>query len=180
MTGRQTLDRQVVRLTKAIHLLWDQDLVVPALMLLYATIDGLAWLQRRNPKGDSDGDDFRGWVDRYLLPGWDRTLTSETLWAARCALLHSQAAESRKSRVGEVPEIWYRWNDIGIVPIGANVPTHPVVVHPRQFIEKFDEAVVSFRAAMEHDAELGRQVDEQAMKLWTLVFFPPTLEKGRA
>jgi hypothetical protein len=173
MTGRQVLDFQLARLTKAIHLLWDEDLVIPALMLLYATIDGLAWLQRKDLKGNSNSGDFRDWVDRYLLPDWKTAVTSEALWAARCALLHSQAAESRQSRAGKVPEIWYRWHDLGMVPLGASVPMRPLIVHPGQFIEKFAAAIVRFRTAWERDAKLCQQVEEQAMKQWTPMLFPP-------
>src|SRR4051812_24453198 len=122
MDALAVLDRQVARLTKAIRLLWEQgdEGVLPALILVFATIDGLAWLQRRNRAGDSDGADFQRWVELYIPPGWNPLVTPETLWAARCALLHARAAESRPGPSDVVREIWYRWKDSGILPAGAN------------------------------------------------------------
>jgi hypothetical protein len=63
MTGRQAIELQLRKLTKAIKLLRDEDLTLPALMVFKGTIDSLAWLQRKNPNGDSNGQDFQTWVD---------------------------------------------------------------------------------------------------------------------
>jgi hypothetical protein len=180
MTGRRVLELQLTRLTKAIRLLREHeqpDLMLPALMILYATIDGLGWLERKDLNGDSTSEDFRSWVDRYFLADEDRstTLTSEALWFARCALLHAQAAESRGSRKGKVPEIWYRWGDVGIAPLGASTVQSPLNVDPRQLFEIFDRAIERFRAKLAGDSELRRKVEKQALKLWAVLLFPPRI-----
>ena len=134
MDALAVLDRQVARLTKAIRLLWEQgdEGVLPALILVFATIDGLAWLQRRNRTGDSDGADFQKWVQLYIPPGWNPLVTPETLWVARCALLHAEAAESRLGGKGVVSEIWYQWKDTGLLP-AVQIPRRC----PSWFIQNF-------------------------------------------
>ena len=181
MDGLGVLDRQVARLTKAIRLLWEQgdEGVLPALILVFATIDGLAWLQRRNRTGESDGADFQKWVEQYFPPGWNPSVTPGMLWAARCGLLHAQAAESRLSRDGVVPEIWYRWNDLGILPMGTNPTTLPIFVHPELLILALNDGIERFRRAIDSDSQLREQVEEQVAKLWTPVLYPPET-KSRA
>lgn len=175
MDALAVLDRQVARLTKAIRLLWEQgdEGVLPALILVFATIDGLAWLQRRNRTGDSDGADFQKWVQLYIPPGWNPLVTPETLWVARCALLHAEAAESRLGGKGVVSEIWYQWKDTGLLPAGANPPTLPILVHPELLILALNDGIEHFRRAIDSDSQLREQVEEQATKLWTPVLYPP-------
>src|SRR5262245_19103334 len=103
------VNRQLSQILSSVRLLLDKELVVSALIILYAAIDGLSWLQRADVTGDSTSDDFRRWVKTYLLVGWRCDVTADDLCAARCAVLHSQAAESRHSRTGRAPEIWYGW-----------------------------------------------------------------------
>ncbi len=177
MTGDQALQFQLTKLRRAVELLLKDGLVLPALMLFFATVDGLAWLARKNPDGDSTGDDFEQWVDRYLLPSWpDRPaeVTSKTLWGSRCALLHSQTAESRASRAGEIHEIWYRWNDFALKP---SVERPHVIVNPVNLIAALEQAVERFVKAMGGEPVLGRQVEEQGKKLWVSTMLPPDIKR---
>jgi hypothetical protein len=47
MTGIEKLDRQVAQAQEAVGLLLQRDLLLPALTVLYATIDAMAWLLPR-------------------------------------------------------------------------------------------------------------------------------------
>ena len=92
-------ESQTARLLDAIHLCRSHGLTIPALMLVYATIDGMAWCARKHAEGDVTENDFTGWVETYMFQGSSSgELTAVDLYAARCAMLHSQIAESRKSK----------------------------------------------------------------------------------
>jgi hypothetical protein len=97
------------KLRVATNLCLENGLMMPALMLLYATIDCMAWLDRDLSHDDVKRDDFLRWVDRHLLPNGAIPCTAIDLYAARCAILHSYTAESLLSRQGQARQIWYAW-----------------------------------------------------------------------
>ena len=181
MTGRQALDFQIQKLIKAIQLLRDESLILPALMLFYATIDGLAWLQRKNQQGESTHCDFETWVDTYFLSDWsgDAAVTSQGLWAARCGLLHAQTAESRASRAGEVAEFWYRWGDLAIAPNDTRPAGDFVFVNPNQLLNALNPAITRFLAAVNTNEKLAKDVDEQGKKLWVDRILPPNIRENK-
>lgn len=80
---------------------------VPALLLLYAGIDLLAWLEAPGDQTELRGSDFKSWCLRYLLPESGLECNANELWAARCALLHNVAAEARELRKAGTRTIVY-------------------------------------------------------------------------
>jgi hypothetical protein len=139
-------------------------------------------LRKANGTVDSDSTstDFKDWANHYLLPALKvADVTADALWGARCALLHAQAAESGLSRSGNVPEIWYRWNDRGIVPLrvtgGTTGSRNAVMVRPRDLIAALETAIANFLAAIERDPGLRQRFEKEARKLWVSMVFPPQL-----
>ena len=95
----EAFESQTTDLIVAIRLCQSNGLTIPVLMLLYSAIDGMAWCARRDAERDVTEADFTEWAERYLLPGIDpELLNGVDLYAARCAMLHGQIAESRKSK----------------------------------------------------------------------------------
>lgn len=88
----------VQRMSEAVLILRDKGFTQAALMLVYATIDQLAWLSV--PDDESNGKQFKEWVRRYLLVDASSCIpddvTPEDIWGARCGLLHTGTAESRE------------------------------------------------------------------------------------
>ena len=82
---------------------------LPALILIYATIDAMAWLDRDEKAEDVTRRDFVQWVGTYLLPNSDLGCTATDLYAARCAIVHSYSSESSSSRKGQAKTISYAW-----------------------------------------------------------------------
>ncbi|MEW6197502.1 MAG: hypothetical protein AB1601_02390 [Planctomycetota bacterium] len=80
---------------------------LPALLLLYAGIDLLAWLEAPGDQTELRGSDFKSWCLRYLLPESGLECNANELWAARCALLHNAAAEARELRKAGTRTIVY-------------------------------------------------------------------------
>ena len=99
------VERFTVDTVDAIAVLVKENLYTQALIILYSAIDTLTWANL--PSGDVAQRDFIAWVDKYIEPEGELGCTANDLYAARCGLVHSSTAESRKSRQGEASEIWY-------------------------------------------------------------------------
>jgi hypothetical protein len=155
-------DSFVARRLAAIDLCFREGLFTESLVLLYAGIDALAWLAL--PSGDVNGSDFVKWVNTYLLPDSGLQCTAEDIWAARCGLLHSSIAESRKSREGAAREISYLLNDDGqaLVHVMAKTPLPAINIRIDHLIAAFRKAIDSFQSAIGQQPELARQVYERA------------------
>jgi hypothetical protein len=95
----------------AIELCFSNEFITPSLVLIYSTIDIMAWLDRDKNHTDVQESDFKKWVETYLLPNLKTSCTSTDIYGARCSLLHSGSAESRKSREGKASEIYYSWGN---------------------------------------------------------------------
>jgi hypothetical protein len=104
-----TLEIQAEHLISSIELCRKEQFITPSLMLAYATIDIMAWLNRDVSHLDVQRSDFIKWVDTYLLPNSQLSCTAIDLYAARCSLLHSYSAESRLSREGKASQLLYAW-----------------------------------------------------------------------
>lgn len=102
-------NNQIQKMLGAIQLCLDHRFEIPALTLIYSTIDIMAWLNRDENHADVDANDFVRWVETYLLPDSDLPCTAIDLYAARCSLVHSYTAESRLSRMGKASQIYYTW-----------------------------------------------------------------------
>jgi hypothetical protein len=167
-------ESQTAGLLEAIRLCRSRQLTIPALMLLYATIDGMAWCARKNDDHDVTEEDFKAWVERYMFeanpPGH---LSSVDLYAARCAMLHGQIAESRKSKHAAAREVHYHSaGGCGLVPVfGLNTPQPPVSVDIDFLCDAFEQAVAKFRAAIAADADLSTRVEASASKYLVAVRF---------
>lgn len=60
---------------------FDAGRILPGLILLYATIDILASLNRPEAKEDVTRQDFISWIDAYMLPRPPLNCTAVDLYA---------------------------------------------------------------------------------------------------
>jgi hypothetical protein len=103
MTSLLPLVAHAFKMQEAALYLIKNDFRLAALMLVFTTIDQMAWISL---PGDEDvrGNDFVAWVDTYML-GRNRTgleaVTAGDLYGARCGLLHTGTAESHSLRNGK-------------------------------------------------------------------------------
>src|SRR5207245_8304759 len=91
-------ERKVRQLVAALEACLTANRWEPTLILLYAGIDAMAWLDRPASQRDVIEADFVQWAERYLLSQPSPGLTGEDLYGARCGLLHSHTGESKKHR----------------------------------------------------------------------------------
>ena len=92
-----------------IELCINQKLQLPALTLIYSTIDSLSWLAY----GDIGGNkvQFTKWVDEYMDNEKLLDITSLDLYSARCAIIHTLTPNSKRSNKKEASVLCYAWGD---------------------------------------------------------------------
>ena len=84
---------------------------LPALVLMYALVDSLAWAA----SGDTEpkvGKRFESWVSTWLLPEITKsapTVTATDLYAARCGVLHTLTGDSDLNTTGRAKRLMYAW-----------------------------------------------------------------------
>ena len=160
---RDPLREATVELIYAINLLHKAGLLLPAMMMSFATIDIFAALARPSGKLDSDSSDFRGWVERYLLPGSKLSCTAEELWAARCGLLHTYTPDSRSVRKKKVAKMLYA---AGVVEESARASLQfrlgeYVVLVSQDLFSAMSTALQRFTDELKTDAALHSRVTER-------------------
>ena len=91
---------------RALTLLLQAQLESQALSVLYMAIDRAAWVI--SDKEEIDKHDFIAWANKFLIADNPVDFTGLDLWAARCGLLHTGAAESRDYRKNGANLIYYK------------------------------------------------------------------------
>jgi len=148
---------------KAIGICLREGFYEEALILLYATIDALAWLSLPPEKTNTLRSDFKQWVETYMLPDSSLGCTSSDLYSARCGLLHSNTAESELSRGGDASEIYYSTNDRGGVMINlmANTPQPAKIIGIHELLRALQSAIEAFENQLVTDSALSTLVESR-------------------
>jgi hypothetical protein len=100
-------DSAVEELLNSARLLEEHDFVTPFLIILYCTIDTMAWLALPDDREIVESSDFIAWVNNHSLRSQISPCRAEDLYGARCGLLHSYNPKSSLSRDRKVREIYY-------------------------------------------------------------------------
>ena len=106
MTELDRVMRGPMEDTRAIALLLHAKLESQALSILYMAIDRAAWVI--SEKEEIDRNDFIAWAQKFLIADNEVDFSGLDLWAARCGLLHTGAAESRDYRKNGANLIYYK------------------------------------------------------------------------
>lgn len=148
---------------KAIELCLQEELYEEALILLYATIDALAWLSLPPEKTNTQRADFKQWVETYMLPNSSLGCTSSDLYSARCGLLHSNTAESELTRGGGASEIYYSTDDRGgmMINLMANTPQPAKVIGIHELLRALKSAIEAFEKQLATDSVLSTLVESR-------------------
>ncbi len=104
------MDAGIDEAFKAIESCIKNAWILPALQLIYTTIDILGWIDSpENPPAHRRGVRFNfcDWVDKYVPTG--SAFSSLDLYAARCAVLHQGSPDSNLSDKGEAKRALYCW-----------------------------------------------------------------------
>ena len=156
--GMETID--------AIKQLVVANRYLQALVVLYSAIDTLTWVSLA--KGDVTRSAFCLWVDTYIVPNKLIGCTAWDLYAARCAIVHSNTTESKLSRNGEARELWYVTSSPSAESLqeyAQSVGSKAHVVPFTLLLAAFTEGVMNFSEILTQNAELESRCVER-MKHW--------------
>jgi len=180
--SRQSFENCVEELLMAIDCCLERSQLLAGLVLLYAGIDIMAWLNLTQSRDDlsQKGADFINWVETYLLPGTELPCKAIDLWGARCAILHTGTAESRGSRWGKAKEIYYSFGPAD--PNGIqNWIDHfgesdaKVAVHADSLVKAFREATQRFQQNLGNNPDKANIVYQRAAKFFVKMTDMPDL-----
>lgn len=151
---------------------------VPAMVLMYALMDSLAWAgaDRKSPNLRAR---FEQWVKRWLLPNLPPSnppITETDLYAARCGILHTGTGVSELYLRGEAKRFLYAWGtgraDVLEYAIATELPAGHVALHYGALFIALRQALVNFTASAEHDAVLRSRLQEASSFQYTSVPAP--------
>lgn len=170
-TAQESIRRAADEILDASRHCIDRHQINASLILLYSGIDQMGWLARPAGKPDSDRSDFIRWVELYLFPATGIDCSALDLYAARCGILHSQAAEARLTREEEAAEIWYASGKPipheleSLYHVIADEDAPKRAIHVEELHDAFEQAVERFFAALETDEALLTRVRPRAGKV---------------
>ena len=134
----------------------DQQCLVSAITLMFATIDALAALTRPTTQPETDGNTFRVWAARFLQPDQRVGCTVQDLWGARCGVLHTYSPEAARAKQYGARRVYYQWREGPAADAGRTLPLGSIVV----IVE--DLHIALSNAAHDYMAEVGIDADLQA------------------
>lgn len=144
----EALFKNILNIFKAIEFCIENKYFLPSLTLLYSGIDFMAWLDRPKSKPDVQGSDFIGWVEKYLLSDSGISCNGADLYSARCAIIHSYTAESKKTREGKAQKVYYCWGEAKVEDLQELINfkgnSSTVALHIEELFKSFRKAYASF------------------------------------
>jgi hypothetical protein len=175
---RKLYKDSVKQLVDTIQINFSNGAIMPSLILLYSTIDIMAWLSREKDHEKNDRGDFKGWVNSYLLPNSELDCEAIDLYAARCSILHSYTYESMLSLKGEAKAIFYTWGNADTkyaqnLINRAELPITGTVIHIDDLIGALKMGIQLFDKKLSHSPKLSKLVSDRADKFFGMI--PSTL-----
>lgn len=164
-----TFQANLASFEQAIQTCFQKRLHLPALVLAYSLIDHLAWINMPDAQQDVTRDDFGDWVEKYVLSGSGLRCTALDLYAARCALLHTHAAESRLTRHSAAKQVFYAWGkaDVQVLEQLAVVKSGKAcAVRIEALLGAISDGKQRFLADIEKDADLKPRAVRRSAKIF--------------
>ena len=115
-----------------------------AVILIYAGIDAMAYLDMPDGQEDVKKIDFIQWSDRYIRFPCQEQLSGADLYGARCGMLHNYSVYSRMTKSGECRKIGYADKMVPEVGLGPAVAKDVVIVSVTGLAEAFSQGLDQF------------------------------------
>ncbi len=147
-----------------------------AVILIYAGMDAMAFLDMPSGKSEVTGDEFIRWADRYIRFPCKEQLSGADLYGARCAMLHVYGAVSRLSRSGKCRIVEYMDKSVPEVRYNPSGPTDLVLVSIAALKEAFFTGIDNFLVDVFADKTKAEKVEE---RLQTFVHTLPARLNGQ-
>jgi hypothetical protein len=174
--SQEKLKKAIDDMTSAMCVCFEKRLFLPALILLYAGIDAMAWLNLPRHKTKSDRKNFIEWAEKYFLAELKYPCRAIDLYSARCGLLHSYTGESDLTRGGTASVITYAWGTaepealqylINKVRAVSGKPRPEIVLHIDDLFDAFKAATEHFQKDLTKDLTHAKIVYEKVQKYYT-------------
>jgi len=159
---------------------------LPALVLIYALVDSLAWAAAGNTQ-PKVGKRFESWVSTWLLPElaqFAQTVTATDLYAARCGVLHTLTGDSDLSTAGHAKRIMYAWGTARAEVLEAVIretkQTSHVALHYDDLHTALVRATARFLESANNDPALSARLELAAAKHYMNIDAPGATHERRA
>lgn len=141
---------------RAIGTCLSADLPEAALALIYSGIDTLGLLAAPPTVQDANGDTFKQWCVKYILPRVQPVeggpINAIDLWAARCGVLHTSTPLSALERAGKAHQIWYHLDGRAGVNLMMASSMPPLVIDIQNLAMAFKEGGLASITDINQDA----------------------------
>jgi hypothetical protein len=143
-----------------------------AVMLIYAGIDAMAFLDMPASQESVNRTNFIRWADRYIRFPCSEQIPGKDFFGARCGLLHSYSVDSSMSREGKCRMVGYLANAVPEVRYAPQISTELVIVSiaglKTAFFEGIDRFLIDAYANKEKaivvDARLEKMIQHFALQ----------------
>jgi hypothetical protein len=168
--SEEKLHENLMSLSKGVEACLDNRLIGPALILIYAAIDTLGWLDSKEPFATRRS--FIEWTERYLLSSKGLTCTATDLFAARCGLLHTFTPNSQLSSDQKARRICYSWGKSRVEDLQrsidlANKVDEYVAVKVEELFAAWRDGALAFTTELDSDAERSERVVTKARNFFS-------------
>ena len=160
---------------RGIHVALENRCYASAVILIYAGIDTMAYLNMPEGQQDVTRNDFVQWVDRYIHFPCEEQVGGLELYGARCGMLHTHSIVSGLSRQGRIRQIGYLDRSVPEVSYSPSVSEDLVLVSIEALAEAFFSGVDRSLVELFSDKQKAPVADQ---RLRTLVHLLP-FERNR-
>lgn len=159
------MERNLAQMVIAAKRCLDQDMPMPAMVLIYSLIDALAWAA--NPKEKNTRTRFENWLTTYVYSATPLHCTPTELYAARCGVLHTLTSKADLHVRGKLREIAYAWGPAKVDTLSeasalAKISHKFVGLHLNDFLHAVTQGIRNTFAAAEGDRKLAANLEKVA------------------
>jgi len=148
-----------------------------AVILIYAGIDAMAYLNMPSNQEDVTRDDFVDWADRYIQFPCEEQLAGLDLYGARCGMLHNYSAFSRLTREDKCRNVGYVDKSVPEVIFNPKVSDSLVLVSLDALAAAFFKGIDQFLIDLFSNEEKAPVAEERLKKL--VHSYPANLDKNQ-
>lgn len=135
---------------------------LPALILIYSTIDSVSWLTARDISTKGVRQRFEFWTEKWILPSLPIKCSSTELYAARCAILHTFTSHSDLSLRGDARRVVYAYGAASTIALQNKLNSEAfVVVHVQELYSAVKEAIDGSLKNVLLDEMFSKTVDDR-------------------
>ncbi len=132
------------QIKRGIKVSMDNECFSSVVILIYAAIEAMANLNRPVKQKQVEAKDFIEWVDKYINIEGNERVTGEEFYSARCAIIHTYGAQSRRTIAGKARIVGYVEGGKPPVRFDPNISKNIVLVDIRALSEAFYKGVDKF------------------------------------